>query len=160
MTGGATPVADGPSVLTLRGLAAEHGFTTRAGGVSNGAYASLNLGLSSGDERAAVERNRDILLAQLGVNRDRVCAFNQVHGDRVLVARPTWFEEDADAAISAAPISCVVSAADCFPVLFHDRATGAVGACSRRLAGTAARLAENVVAAMLRRSAPGQVTCA
>lgn len=138
-------------LLRLGGLGAEHGFTTRSGGVSRGAYASLNLGLSSGDDRGAVEHNRDILLSHLGVSRDSVCAFHQVHGDRVLVARPTWFEEEADAAVTDRPdLVLVVSAADCFPVLFHDPVTGAVGAAHCGWRGTAARLAENVVATMLR----------
>jgi len=140
-----------PDVLNSGILDAEHGFTTRAGGASTGPYASLNLGLSSGDEPTAVERNRDILLSSLGVSRDQVCAFNQVHGSRVLVGRPAWFEEDADAAVSDRPdLLLVVSAADCFPVLFHDPATGAVGAAHCGWRGTAARLVENVVMAMQR----------
>jgi YfiH family protein len=140
-----------PGVLSLGSLGVEHGFTTRTGGVSSGDYASLNLGLSSGDERAAVERNRDILLAHLGVDRHQVCAFNQVHGDRVLVGRPTWFEEDADAAITDRDdLLLVVSAADCFPVLFHDAVTGAVGAAHCGWRGTEARLVERVVEGMQR----------
>ena len=154
---------DVPGVLSLTDLGAQHGFTTRAGGVSAGAYASLNLGLSSGDARAAVERNRDILLAWLGVDRDHVCAFNHVHGDRVLVGRPSWFEDDADAVISdKSDLLLVVSAAGCFPVLFHDLLTGAVGAAHCGWRGTAARLAENVVSAMQREygSRPGDLRVA
>lgn len=147
--GATTAAADVPGVLSLAGFDAVHGFTTRAGGVSSGDYATLNLGLSSGDDRAAVERNRDILLSHIGVDRDQVCAFNQVHGDRVLVGRRTWFEEDADAAISDRPdLLLVVSAADCFPVLFHDPISGAVGAAHCGWRGSAARLAANVVVAM------------
>ena len=146
-----TTTVGGPGVLTLPSLGVEHGFTTRAGGVSAGAYASLNLGLSSGDERAAVGHNRDILLAHLGVDRGQVCAFNQVHGDRVLVGRPTWFEEDADAAITDRPdLLLVVSAADCFPVLFHDPVSGAVGAAHCGWRGTEARLVARVVEGMRR----------
>lgn len=146
-----TSVTDVPVILSLRGLGAAHGFTTRTGGISRGDYAALNLGLSSGDHRPAVERNRDILLSHLGVSRDQVCGFNQVHGDRVLVGRRTWFEEDADAAITDRPeLVLVVSAADCFPVLFHDPPTGAVGAAHCGWRGTAARLAARVVGAMQR----------
>ena len=140
-----------PGLLSVQGLAAEHGFTTRSGGVSSGAYGTLNLGLSSGDERAVVERNRDLLLAHLGFSRQRVCAFNQVHGARVLMGRATWFDEDADAAVSADPdLLLVVSAADCFPVLFHDPVSGAVGAAHCGWRGTALRLAAEVVTTMRR----------
>ena len=52
-------------LLDLEGFTAPHGFTTRVGGVSSGPYASLNLGLSSGDDPEAVDRNRTILLHQL-----------------------------------------------------------------------------------------------
>ena len=135
--------------MRLERLGAEHGFTTRSGGVSSGPYASLNLGLSSGDARSAVERNRDILLGHLGTTRAGVCAFNQVHGKRVLVGRPTWFEEDADAAVSDDPeLLLIVSAADCFPVLFHDPVHGAVGAAHCGWRGTASRLVADVVATM------------
>lgn len=150
MTRPPTPSATGiPGVISLAGFDVVHGVTTRTGGTSTGAYASLNLGLSSGDEREVVERNRDRLLAHLGVDRSQVCAFNQVHGARVLVARPGWFEEDADAAVSDDPdLLLVVSAADCFPVLFHDPVTGAVGAAHCGWRGTEARLAAKVVEVM------------
>src|SRR5690606_38488642 len=65
---GRTAQADSARYLTA-GLPVVHGFTTRAGGVSGGPFASLNLGLSSGDERAQVEENRDLLLAELGFAR-------------------------------------------------------------------------------------------
>ena len=42
-------------------------FTTRRGGVSRGPYASLNLGLLTGDERAAVEANRDRVAGLVGI---------------------------------------------------------------------------------------------
>jgi len=140
-----------PGWVRLDSLDATHGFTTRKGGVSTGPYGSLNLGLSSGDDRAAVERNRDLLLAHLGTTRERVCAFNQVHGARVLVGRPSWFEEDADAAVSDDPeLLLVVSAADCFPVLLHDPVTGAVGAAHCGWRGTAACIVEEMVSTLTR----------
>lgn len=134
------------------GFGALHGFTTRAGGLSGGPYASLNLGLSSGDERAAVEANRDALLAALGFARQDVCAFHQVHGDRVLDGAPAWFSAEADAAVTQRDdVLLVVSSADCVPLLFHDPAKGVVGAAHCGWKGTSARLAGKVVAAMAER---------
>ncbi|MEQ9126402.1 MAG: laccase domain-containing protein, partial [Alphaproteobacteria bacterium] len=43
---------------TLSGDDVRHGFFTRAGGVSQGVYASLNCGLGSDDDREAVLENR------------------------------------------------------------------------------------------------------
>ncbi len=153
----------GPSYLTVEGFAPLHGFTTRHRGVSEGPYASLNLGLSSGDDRELVEANRDLLLAALGVTRDQVCAFDQVHGKRVLIGEPSWFEEEADAAVSDDPdLLLVVSAADCLPVLFFDPESGAVGAAHSGWRGTLAGISGEVVDTMAREygSRPGRLQVA
>src|SRR3954468_22204943 len=57
--------------------------TTRHGGVSTGAYASLNLGDHVGDDHALVLRNRDLVAAELGV--DRLTIPDQQHGATVAV---------------------------------------------------------------------------
>ncbi len=139
-------VAGEVPLLRNDGFTAPHGFTTRAGGVSSGPYASLNLGLSSGDDRELVEENRRLLLSQLGAERAQVCGYHQVHGTRVMVASPGWFEEKADAGISDDPDHVlVVSAADCYPVLFHDPVTGAAGAAHCGWRGTLGHLPAEVV---------------
>lgn len=145
-------VGEALSVLSAPDLPWPHGFTLRGGGVSGGAYASLNLGLSSGDARDAVEANRDRLLAALGYARGDVCAFDQVHGDRVLAGEASWFTECADAATTDVPGRLlVVSVADCFPLLFHDPARGAVAAAHCGWRGTVAGLAAGVVRSMTER---------
>lgn len=144
--------AAGITILTAPDLPWPHGFTQRSGGVSEGAYASLNLGLSSGDAPWAVEANRDRLLAALGVGRDDVCAFHQVHGTRVLDGEPSWFVEQADAATTATPGRLVVvSVADCLPILVYDPVAGAVGAAHCGWRGTVRGLAEELVARMAER---------
>lgn len=153
MTAGPHP---GPCVLTAAGFGAVHGFTTRAGGHaiggSVGHYARLNLGLSSGDERAVVEGNRDALLGRLGFARSEVCCFDQVHGDRVSAGDPGWFVEEADAAVTARDdVLLVVSSADCVPLLFHDPVAGVVGVAHCGWKGTAAKLAAKVVLTMAER---------
>lgn len=141
-----------PGVVTAAGFAAPHGFTTRSGGASAGHYAALNLGLSSGDDRATVEGNRDTLLAHLGFARGEVCCFDQVHGDRVSAGDPGWFVEEADAAVTARDdVLLVVSNADCVPLLFHDPVRRVVGAAHCGWKGTAAKLAAKVVRTMAER---------
>ncbi len=126
-----------------------HGFTTRNGGASRGPFGTLNLGLSSGDRPEVVEGNRDALLSELGFERGQVCAFHQVHGDRVLTGAPSWFTEQADAAVSNDPGTLlVVSMADCLPVLYHDPVTGAVGAAHCGWRGTVSGLAGKMVGRM------------
>ncbi|NJO23569.1 MAG: polyphenol oxidase, partial [Sphingomonadales bacterium] len=65
-----------PGLSTLTGIS--HGFFTRHGGVSRGIYASLNCGIGSQDEPAAVRENRSRVAVHLGA-RDLVSA-HQVHG--------------------------------------------------------------------------------
>lgn len=95
------------------------GSTTRSGGVSNGVYASLNLGDHVGDEPNAVAKNRALLqeLAQLPT---QPAWLQQVHGTDILQLAQ-WRGEvcAADASLSSAPAEvCVVMTADCLPVLF------------------------------------------
>ena len=50
-----------PPILTSKLLdvaGVRHAFFTRQGGVSQGIYANLNVGLGSGDDPAAVAENR------------------------------------------------------------------------------------------------------
>lgn len=142
-----------PAARPLRArLGVLHGFTTRAGGVSEGPYSGLNLGLSSGDAPDRVEENRDLLLDGLGFRREQVLALHQVHGSRVVGGAPSWFEEEADAAVTDDPGTLlVVSVADCLPILLHDPGSGAVGAAHCGWRGTALGLVADVVREMQQR---------
>jgi YfiH family protein len=55
-------------------------FTTRRGGVSSGAYESLNLGKLTDDDPEAVRRNRKLLEAEFGI---QLAFMRQVHGPDV-----------------------------------------------------------------------------
>jgi len=109
-----------------------HGFSTRAGGVSTGPYASLNLGKTVGDDPASVEENHRILAAAAGFSRDDFRLVHQVHGRRVIRLdgpehpRPG---AEADALVAAAPgLVPAVRTADCVPVLLAHPRTGRVAA--------------------------------
>lgn len=95
--------------------------TDRRGGVSTGAYASLNLGVHVGDDAAAVRENRRRLAAGLGFDGpERFVWLNQVHGVDVVVVDdddPPHRPPDADAAVTARPgVPLVVLTADCAPI--------------------------------------------
>lgn len=118
---------DWPAPPTVKAAA-----TLRSGGVSEGAFSSLNLGSHVGDEPAAVAENRRRLKEALGLPAEPTW-LNQVHGTAV-------FDASAEGAMPAAPPTadasvargagavCVVMTADCLPVLFCDRAGSRVGA--------------------------------
>jgi YfiH family protein len=126
-------------------------FSDRHGGVSQGAFASLNLGRLTADEPAAVDENRRRLGERVGLGWDRFCYGKQVHGASVRRAteppgpgRP-YAEEDGQAtALHGA--AAIVFAADCLPVLMA--ADGAVAALHCGWRGLAAGIVEEGVRAL------------
>ena len=139
-------------LLTAANITVPHGFTTRWGGVSESYYGSLNLGLSTGDDRAVVATNRERVLAHFGVTREAVCVLEQVHGARVVEAEPSWYGFQADAATTDDPdLLLVIGVADCQPILFVDPVQRAVAAAHAGWRGTVKGIAGNVVKAMAER---------
>ncbi len=90
-------------------------FSTRTGGVSDGPYASLNLGFLSGDERELVEENRHRLYLAAGAHPERVSWPRQVHGADVVRAAARGVEADAIWTDEPGEPVMVVTA-DCVPV--------------------------------------------
>jgi YfiH family protein len=66
-------------------------FSTREGGVSDGPFASLNLGMLTKDEPDHVIENRRRLAAAAGADPERATMTWQQHGTRVVRAAPTGF---------------------------------------------------------------------
>jgi hypothetical protein len=122
--------------------------TTRGGGVSRGAYASLNLGDHVGDDAQAVACNRALLRQHLPAEPRWL---RQVHGTRCVVAEEAAGNEEADAAASFRPGTvCSVLTADCLPVLFCDVGGTVVAAAHAGWRGLAAGVLEATVTAMRR----------
>jgi len=59
-------------------------FSTRLGGVSEGPYESLNLGILTDDDQGLVAHNRRLLAESLGLDVDAIAIGVQVHGAEVL----------------------------------------------------------------------------
>lgn len=117
--------------------------TTRAGGVSSGPYASLNLGSHVGDAPSAVQANRQRLQAvvQGATAGARAVFLNQVHGTVVADIDPATPDgTEADACVATQPgVACTIMVADCLPVLLAHGSGAMVGAAHagwRGLAGT------------------------
>ena len=66
----------------------EVGFSTRVGGVSEGPFASLNLGRMTGDEPERVDENRKRLCAEVGADVTRLALNRQHHSATVHRAVP------------------------------------------------------------------------
>jgi YfiH family protein len=92
-------------------------FTTRVGGVSEGPYASLNLGRRSGDDVACVDENRRVACDATGADLHRLALNLQVHSDRVLRAFPGQRDTPADGLWTDQPgLPILAMSADCVPI--------------------------------------------
>lgn len=103
-------------------------FTTRAGGVSEGPYASLNLGRKSGDDVDRVDENRRILCDSVGASIERLALNLQVHSGTVLRAAPGQRDTPADGLWTDEPgLPVLAMSADCLPIaLVRTEGTPAV----------------------------------
>ncbi len=113
----------------------------REGGVSEGPYASFNLGDHVGDDPVAVAENRRRFAASMDA---RPVFLQQVHGfDAVQLSSTTPHGTKADACWTRERgVACTIMVADCLPVLLTDRAGSFVAAAHcgwRGLAGTNGR---------------------
>jgi hypothetical protein len=137
-------------LTALDGIA--HGFFTRDGGVSDGIYRSLNVGLGSRNERDAVLANRARVARALGVSAERLAMPYQVHSPDVVVVEEPWPQGEGphvDALVTARPgLAVAVATADCGPILFADRRGRAVGAAHAGWKGAIGGVIEATVAAM------------
>jgi len=131
-----------------------HAFFTRAGGVSEGAFASLNCGFGSGDDPARVADNRARAMARLDLAGGRLATLYQVHSTEVAVVEKPWpigQMPHADAAVTAMPgVALGVLTADCAPVLMADAEAGVVGAAHAGWRGALDGVIEAAVEAMCR----------
>ena len=114
-----------------------HGFTTRKGGVSRGAYESLSMSPRRGDDIECVHKNEEILCRELSLDIKALTSTRQEHTDRVEVidekrigygVKTPW-DYGVDACITTlknVPLLCY--SADCVPVLIYAQDIGAIAA--------------------------------
>jgi YfiH family protein len=137
-----------------------HGvFTTRAGGVSLPPWDSLNLAVHVDDAFVKVQRNRELVLDELGL--DGLAFGKQVHSDGVRVVRGLSKKtsrglDDTDGLVTSVPgIGLAMLGADCLPVLLA--ADGVVGAAHVGRPGLVKGVLSEVVRVM-RAEGAGEIT--
>lgn len=134
-------------------------FTTRLGGVSEGPYASLNLGRKSGDEVARVDENRRIACESVGADVEKLALNYQVHSNRVVKAVPAARGEHADGLwTDEAFLPILAMSADCLPIVLA-RANGAAPAIAVLHAGWRGLL-EDIAASGVRALGEGSLAAA
>ncbi len=142
--------------LTAPGISVPHCFTTRCGGVSTGANASMNLALNDREAMENVEKNIGILAGALGFDPGKMVLTRQTHSDIVRVVTDKDCNglchrdyPECDGLVTNTPgVSLLVFTADCTPLIFHDPVTGAVGAAHAGWRGTAKAIGVKCVEAM------------
>lgn len=138
-----------------------HCFTTRLGGVSEGCYSSLNLGVNRGDDREKVLKNYDIICEELGISKEDIILSRQTHSDTVRevgrsdcgngLLRENRFE-NADAFVTnERGATLTIFMADCVPILFLDPQKRAIAACHSGWRGTVQHIAKKTLEKMRER---------
>ena len=128
-----------------------HGFLGRAGGVSTGILAGLNVGLGSTDDRSAIAENRRRAVEAV-LPGAQLVTVHQVHSaEAVIVTEP--FPDDArppvDAIVTDRPgLLLGILTADCAPVLLADVEAGVVGAAHAGWKGALNGVTDATLAAM------------
>jgi polyphenol oxidase len=133
-----------------------HGFLGRTGGVSIGLYDSLNVGLGSRDQAAAVRENRARAVAFV-LPGARLATVHQVHSPNCVYVDAPWPDAarpEADAMVTDRPgVLLGVLTADCGPVLLADPKASVVGAAHAGWGGALGGVIASTVAMMITRGA-------
>ena len=129
-----------------------HAFTTRIGGVSEGQFASMNLGFNRGDEENRVAENYRRFCAAAGFDPDSlVCGAQDHHINIRRVGTEQrgigiWREKDMDSidglCTDDSSVTLVIYCADCVPLYFVDPEHHAIGLAHAGWRGTAAGMAK------------------
>ena len=133
--------------------------TTRQGGYSPGNYGQFNINCYCGDDKEAIQKNREALCQLLAIADDHLLMPHQVHLTKIAQIDDAFFAlpaderhqalEGVDALMTNIEGVCIgVSTADCIPVLLYDPVQRAACAIHAGWRGTVKRITEQAVAQM------------
>ncbi len=135
-----------------------HGFTSRHGGVSEGSYSSLNLGLNTDDSRDNVLENYRISAERIGFDVNRLVLTEQVHSDKIVCVtekdcgKRLFLKSDitkTDGLITNCKnVPIGVFTADCTPILLCDKNKKVVAAVHSGWKGTLLEIGKKTVQKM------------
>jgi Uncharacterized conserved protein len=157
-----------------------HFFAARFGGVSSGAFDSLNVSTTRTDKNGLCDKRENVLenyaraLSLLDVLPEDCVTTVQVHSDRILRVKeedtgkgilphkPPM--EDCDGLIldpsNHKTKGICIKTADCVPILFANIKTGTVAAVHAGWRGTTANIAGKAAALLAKESSPDDVIAA
>ncbi len=139
----------------------KHGLFTRQGGVSQGIYKGLNVGLGSNDDIQHILQNRKLVAEFFG--SDDIYSCFQIHSNKVTVIDSQdklWDSKncpESDAIVcnqKGIPISAL--SADCGTVLFADTNNQVIGCAHAGWRGAKDNIIKNVIDEMIKLGAQKQ----
>ncbi len=146
--------------FTKTGLV-RHGFSTRKGGNSKGAFSGLNLGRFTLDDRETVLENYRLFCTDLGIAPERLVVPKQVHSKRVVpvaardAGKGLFRDSDLpelDALVTNEPGVCLATFyADCTPILLLDPVKKVIASIHSGWRGTLQKIAGEAVLCMQER---------
>ena len=144
------PILQSPLLAALPGV--RHAFFTRQGGVSQGIYASLNVGRGSRDDPAAVAQNRARAAAWFGLEEPGLLCAYQIHSTKAHVVDGLWSAPlQGDALVTTTPgLALGALSADCAPILIVDPQAGVAACAHAGWRGALGGVVAEAVAAMVR----------
>ena len=153
---GMPPVLQFPALSACGGI--RHAVTTRAGGVSEGHLASLNLSFSRGDREENVRENFRRTAALFGVPESRFVFSDQTHTANVRfvteedagkgLIKPKDYH-DIDGLVTAEPgLALFTFYADCVPLYLADTKNHVIGLSHSGWRGTVNRMGEHTLRVM------------
>lgn len=136
-----------------------HAFSTRVGGVSDGAYKSMNLNFKRGDDPEKVMENYRIFCKAAGFDFDSLVSSSQDHNtfvrcvtkaDRGIgITRPHDIES-VDALVTNEPgVTLVTHYADCTPIFLADPEKKVIALAHAGWRGTVSKIGEITVEKMV-----------
>lgn len=137
----------------------EHCFTSKIGGCSEGAFASLNMGINTEDKRDCVVENYSRVSKEVFGSEASSCVLSkQVHKTEIAIVKAEdmgngitkeqkYSEIDGIVTADAGPILSTVYA-DCTPLFFADSIRGVVGVAHAGWRGTVGKIGRNMVEIM------------
>lgn len=136
-----------------------HIFSTRAGGVSEGARGSMNLSFRNGDSRENVEENYRRICKAASIDVSHLVLSRQTHTSNVKKVdkshcgtgynKPEF--SDVDGLVTAEPgVALVTQYADCVPLLFYDPVARVIANSHSGWRGTVQRMGAVTVEKMVK----------
>ena len=120
-------------------------FSKRKGGMSQGIFSSLNLGLNTGDLPATIEKNRQIFFKRFGIKTERVAFAEQIHSANVsIVDKPGIFPKTDAIICNKEGIFLTIQTADCFPLFVYGHSKHVVAIIHAGWKGVTLGILKNV----------------